>query len=33
MTSEKKMLCRDKHAEGIPMTRIAKDLGISRMYF
>lgn len=31
MTAEKKKLCHDKHAAGIPMTRIAKDLGISRM--
>lgn len=31
MTDEKKKLCHEKHAAGIPMTRIAKDLGISRM--
>lgn len=31
MTDDKKKLCHEKHAAGIPMTRIAKDLGISRM--
>ncbi len=31
MTDEKKKLCHEKHAAGIPMTRIAKDLGVSRM--
>lgn len=31
MTDEKKKICHDKHAEGVPMTRIAKDLGVSRM--
>ena len=31
MTDEKKKLCHEKDAAGIPMTRIAKDLGISRM--
>ena len=31
MTAEKKKLCHEKHAAGIPMTRIAKDLGVSRM--
>ncbi len=31
MTDEKKKLCHEKFDAGIPMTRIAKDLGISRM--
>ena len=31
MTDEKKKICHEKHAAGIPMTRIAKDLGVSRM--
>lgn len=31
MSDEKKKLCHEKHAAGIPMTRIAKDLGVSRM--
>lgn len=31
MTDDKKKFCHEKHAAGIPMTRIAKDLGISRM--
>lgn len=30
-TDEKKKLCHEKFDAGIPMTRIAKDLGISRM--
>ncbi len=31
MTDEKKRICHEKYAAGIPMTRIAKDLGVSRM--
>ena len=31
MTDEKKKLCHEKHAVGVPLTRIAKDLGVSRM--
>jgi IS30 family transposase len=31
MIEEKKRICHEKHAAGIPMTRITKDLGISRM--
>lgn len=31
MTDEKKKLCHEKFDAWIPMTRIAKDLGISRM--
>ena len=31
MTDDKKKICHEKYAAGIPMTRIAKDLGISRM--
>ena len=31
MTDEKKKICHDKYAVGVPMTRIAKDLGVSRM--
>ena len=31
MTEEKKKLCHEKYSVGIPMTRIAKDLGFSRM--
>ncbi len=31
MTEEKKKICHEKYAAGIPMTRIAKDLGVSRM--
>lgn len=31
MTDEKKKLCHEKYAAGVPMTRIAKDLGVSKM--
>lgn len=31
MTDEKKKICHEKYALGIPMTRIAKELGVSRM--
>lgn len=31
MTDDKKRICHEKHAAGVPMTRIAKDLGVSRM--
>ncbi len=31
MTDEKKKICHEKYAAGVPMTRIAKDLGVSRM--
>lgn len=31
MTDEKKKICHEKYVAGIPMTRIAKDLGVSRM--
>ena len=31
MTDEKKKICHEKYSSGVPMTRIAKDLGISRM--
>jgi DNA invertase Pin-like site-specific DNA recombinase len=31
MTDEKKKICHEKYSAGVPMTRIAKDLGVSRM--
>lgn len=31
MTDEKKKICHERYAAGVPMTRIAKDLGVSRM--
>ena len=31
MTDEKKKICHEKYTVGVPMTRIAKDLGVSRM--
>lgn len=31
MTDEKKKICHEIYAAGVPMTRIAKDLGVSRM--
>lgn len=31
MTDDKKRICHEKYAAGVPMTRIAKDLGVSRM--
>lgn len=31
MTDEKKKICHEKYAAGVPMTRITKDLGVSRM--
>ena len=31
MTDEKKKICHEKYAAGVSMTRIAKDLGVSRM--
>ncbi|MGN0894777.1 MAG: helix-turn-helix domain-containing protein [Succinivibrio sp.] len=33
ITDEKEKICHEKHSAGIPMTRIAKDLGVSRMSF
>lgn len=31
MTDEKKKICHENYSAGVPMTRIAKDLGVSRM--
>ena len=31
MTDEKRKIYHEKYAAGVPMTRIAKDLGVSRM--
>lgn len=31
MTDEKKKICHEKYAAGVPMNRIAKDLDVSRM--
>lgn len=31
MTDEKRKICHEKYAAGVSMTRIAKDLGVSRM--
>ena len=31
MTDGKKKICHEKYTAGVPMTRIAKDLGVSRM--
>ncbi len=31
MTDEKKKICHEKYVAGIPMSRITKDLGVSRM--
>ena len=31
MTEEKKKYCKERHSMGVPMSKIAKDLGVSRM--